>query len=151
MATKKLAKPVLVSRGGRKKMSPIAAPLQVLAQPLEERMTARKADAQAVVHRHTGFLTQWCCAILKPCRVAQTVTCRDLRDLLAAKDELLAGRRIVIAALAGPRLSGKKGIVLGQGATATQVKVLLDGAKGYVILHARYVDLFEDRSATEGV
>ncbi|MCP1766050.1 MULTISPECIES: hypothetical protein [Bradyrhizobium] len=72
-------------------------------------------------------------------------------DLLAAKDELLAGRRIVIASLAGPRLSGKKGIVLGQGATATQVKVLLDGAKGYVILHARYVDLFEDRSATEGV
>lgn len=62
-------------------------------------------------------------------------------DLSVAKDDLLPGRRIVVAASAGPRLSGKKGIILGPGATATQVKVLLDGAKRYVTLHARYVDL----------
>ncbi|PPQ19462.1 hypothetical protein CV770_10750 [Bradyrhizobium sp. AC87j1] len=62
-------------------------------------------------------------------------------DLLVAKDGLLAGRRVMLAVSAGPRLSGRKGIVLGPGATATQVKVLLDGAKGHVTLHARYVDL----------
>jgi hypothetical protein len=114
-------------------------------------LTDRKAIAQAVVPRHTGFLTQRCCDILKATPRSANRNLPKSADLLAAKDELLAGRRIVIGASAGPRLSGKKGIVLGQGATATQVKVLLDGAKGYVILHARYVDLFEDRSATEGV
>jgi hypothetical protein len=65
------------------------------------------------------------------------------KDLMVVKDELEGGRRIVIAASAGPRLSGKKGIVLGSGATASQVKVLLDGAKGSVTLHARYVDLLK--------
>ncbi|WP_051335049.1 hypothetical protein [Bradyrhizobium sp. Ai1a-2] len=52
-------------------------------------------------------------------------------DLLAVKDELVAGRRIVVGPSAGQRLSGKKGIILGPGATATQVRVLLDGSKGY--------------------
>lgn len=65
------------------------------------------------------------------------------RSLLVAKDELFAGRRIVVALSAGPRLSGRKGVILGPGATATQVKVLLDGAKGYVTLHVPR--LLEDR------
>lgn len=64
-------------------------------------------------------------------------------DLLVVKDELMPGRRVVVAATAGPRLSGRKGIILGPGATATQVKVLLDGAKGFVTLHTRYVDLLD--------
>jgi hypothetical protein len=66
-------------------------------------------------------------------------------DLLVVKDELVGGRRIVVAASAGPRLSGKKGIVLGPGATASQVKVLLDGSRRHVTLHARYVDLLNGR------
>ncbi|OPY99260.1 hypothetical protein A5906_26420 [Bradyrhizobium sacchari] len=67
-------------------------------------------------------------------------------DLLVIKEELMSGRRIVVAASAGPRLSGRIGIVVGQGATATQVKVLLDGTKRFVTLHARYVDLLKTRS-----
>lgn len=41
-------------------------------------------------------------------------------DLMVVKEELEGGRRIVVAASAGPRLSGKKGIVLGPGATASR-------------------------------
>ncbi|QOZ51865.1 hypothetical protein [Bradyrhizobium sp. CCBAU 53338] len=64
-------------------------------------------------------------------------------DLLLAKDELLAGRRVVVASSAGRRLGGKAGTILGPGATATQVKILLDGAKRYITLHVRYVDLLK--------
>lgn len=64
-------------------------------------------------------------------------------DLIVAKEELLPGRRVVVLAAAGPRLNGKKGIILSPGATPTQVKVLLDGAKNYVALHVRYVDLLK--------
>jgi hypothetical protein len=70
-----------------------------------------------------------------------------LADLLVVKDELMGGRRIIIAASAGPRLSGKRGIVLGPGATASQVKVLLDGSKRFITLHARYVDLLKSPGA----
>ena len=73
-------------------------------------------------------------------------TNRDLpksADLLAAKEELVAGRRIVVNASAGHRLRGKKGLIPGPGATATQVRVLFDRAKGYVTLHVRYVDLIK--------
>lgn len=41
------------------------------------------------------------------------------------------------------RLKDKKGVILGPGATATQVKVLLDGAKAFIALHVRYVDLLQ--------
>lgn len=71
-------------------------------------------------------------------------TNRDLSkwdDPGVVKEELVGGRRIVVAATAGPRLGGKKGFVLGSGATANQVRVLLDGSKGAITLHARYVDL----------
>ena len=71
-------------------------------------------------------------------------TNRDLSkwdDPGVVKEELVGGRRIVVATTAGPRLGGKKGFVLGPGATANQVRVLLDGSKGPITLHARYVDL----------
>lgn len=38
-------------------------------------------------------------------------------DLFVIKEELMTGRRIVVAASAGPRLSGRIGIIVGQGAT----------------------------------
>lgn len=53
----------------------------------------------------------------------------------------------VIAAAAGPRLGGKRGIILGPGITANQVRVLLDGSKGPITLHARYIDLPKGSSA----
>nr|WP_249803422.1 hypothetical protein [Bradyrhizobium zhengyangense] len=71
-------------------------------------------------------------------------THRDLpksADLFITKEELLPGRRIVLTAAAGARLAGKQGIILAEGATPSQVKVLLDGSKRFVILHARYVNL----------
>ena len=71
-------------------------------------------------------------------------TFRDLprtADLIVAKNELLPGRRIVVTAAAGVRLAGKKGIILAAGATPSQIKVLLDGSKHFITLHARYVDL----------
>ena len=64
-------------------------------------------------------------------------------DLLAVKEELVAGRRIVVNVSAGPRLRGKEGFILGPGSTTSQVRVLLDGAKGYLTLHVRYVDLIK--------
>lgn len=64
-------------------------------------------------------------------------------DLLLIKEELMGGCRIVITQEAGSRLAGKRGMVVGIGATQSQVKVLLDGSKRYIILHARYVDLLE--------
>lgn len=67
-----------------------------------------------------------------------------LADLLLIKEELMGGRRIVITPEAGPRMAGKRGIILGLGATQSQVKVLLDGSKRYITLHARYVDLLKN-------
>ncbi|UFW50562.1 MULTISPECIES: hypothetical protein [Bradyrhizobium] len=62
-------------------------------------------------------------------------------DLLVIKEELMTGRRIVVASSAGLRLSGRVGIIVGRGGTATQVRVLIEGTKRFVTLHARYVDL----------
>jgi len=64
-------------------------------------------------------------------------------DPAVVKEGLVSGRRIVVGATAGPRLGGKKGFVLGPGATANQVRVLLDGSKGPITLHVRYVDLLK--------
>lgn len=55
----------------------------------------------------------------------------------------MGGRRIVVVASAGPRLGGKKGIILGAGTTASKIRVLLDGSKRPITLHARYVDLLK--------
>lgn len=65
-------------------------------------------------------------------------------DLLLVKEELIGGRRIFVTPEAGSRLAGKRGIILGIGATQSQVKVLLDGSKRHITLHARYVDLLKN-------
>jgi hypothetical protein len=64
-------------------------------------------------------------------------------DLKLVKDELVAGRRVVVTAEGGSRLVGKTGTVMGAGATASQIRVLLDGTKNYTTLHARYLELLE--------
>lgn len=53
--------------------------------------------------------------------------------------ELAKGHRICVASSAGRRLAGKHGIVVGKGATKNQVRVLLDGSKSFITLHARFV------------
>jgi hypothetical protein len=53
--------------------------------------------------------------------------------------ELKSGFRIEVAVSAGPKLAGKHGIVMGRGTTKNQVRVLLDGSKGPLTLHARFV------------
>jgi len=53
---------------------------------------------------------------------------------------LSAGQFVVVQVAAGPRLAGKCGVVLGMGATRTRVRVLLDGSKGPITLHARFLE-----------
>jgi hypothetical protein len=60
---------------------------------------------------------------------------------LVAEKSLIKGQRIVVASSAGKRLAGKSGIVTGKGTSKSQVRVLLDGSKGPITLHARFVDL----------
>ncbi|MGY8682068.1 hypothetical protein Q2941_30455 [Bradyrhizobium sp. UFLA05-153] len=62
-------------------------------------------------------------------------------DLSTVKGEMTEGLRIVIADSAGARLAGKRGIILGPGSTSNQVKILLDGSKHYILMHARFVDV----------
>ncbi|EHR01392.1 hypothetical protein Bra471DRAFT_02113 [Bradyrhizobium sp. WSM471] len=57
----------------------------------------------------------------------------------SAMTPLSAGQLIVVQADAGPRLAGKRGVVLGTGATRTRVRVLLDGSKGPITLHERFL------------
>jgi hypothetical protein len=59
----------------------------------------------------------------------------------ATRNELMDGRRIVLSVSAGPRLSGKQGLVLGRGTTANQVRVLLDGSKSPITLHIRFIEM----------
>jgi hypothetical protein len=51
-----------------------------------------------------------------------------------------AGERVVISNAAGPRLSGKQGVVLGFGATRSRLRVLLDGSRGPITLHLTFVN-----------
>lgn len=51
-----------------------------------------------------------------------------------------AGERVVISDAAGPRLSGKQGVVLGFGATRSRLRVLLDGSRGPITLHLTFVN-----------
>lgn len=68
------------------------------------------------------------------------------RDLPTAPDQpvktglFTKGRRIIVSSSAGPRLAGKNGTVIGKGTTPNQVRVLLDGSKSYITLHARFVE-----------
>lgn len=50
-----------------------------------------------------------------------------------------SGQSIMVRAEAGPRLGGKRGIVLGAGATSTRVRIRLDGSKGPITLHKRFL------------
>jgi hypothetical protein len=52
---------------------------------------------------------------------------------------LSKGSRIVVMRSAGPRLAGKEGVVVGNGATINQVRVLLDSSKHCITLHARFL------------
>lgn len=49
------------------------------------------------------------------------------------------GSRIVVAPSAGPRLAGKRGVVVGNGATINQVRVQLDSSKHSITLHVRFL------------
>jgi hypothetical protein len=54
--------------------------------------------------------------------------------------EFVVGQSVVVKGVAGPRLSGKRGTVLGLGATRTRVRVLLDGSKGPITMHASFLE-----------
>lgn len=62
------------------------------------------------------------------------------------ENKTMRGQRIVVASSAGPRLAGRSGTVTGKGTTKSQVRVLLDGSKGCITLHARFVDLLQNLS-----
>jgi len=49
------------------------------------------------------------------------------------------GNRIVVANTAGPKLAGKVGVVVARGTTKSQFRVLLDGSKRAITLHARFL------------
>ena len=65
---------------------------------------------------------------------------------LVEESLLVKGQTIVIVASAGSRLAGKSGIVTGKGATRSQVRVLLDGSKCCITLHARFLGLPQGRA-----
>lgn len=52
---------------------------------------------------------------------------------------LSVGELVVVQTAAGPRLAGKQGVVLGIGATRTRIRIRLDGSKGPITLHARFL------------
>jgi hypothetical protein len=59
------------------------------------------------------------------------------------------GSRIVVAPAAGPRLAGKHGLVVGNGATVNQVRVQLDSSKHCITLHARFLEPEAEPAAAE--
>ncbi|MCP2127777.1 UNVERIFIED_ORG: hypothetical protein M2187_002806 [Bradyrhizobium japonicum] len=61
-------------------------------------------------------------------------------DLLITKVEFERGSRIVVLDTAGPRLSGKRGLIVARGATASQFRGLLEGTKNPITLHSRFLD-----------
>ena len=75
------------------------------------------------------------------------------------RHEWTAGERVVVCDAAGPRLSGKQGVVVGFGATRSRLRVLLDGSRGPITLHQTFVnqvtqrhgasERFEDKRALE--
>jgi hypothetical protein len=67
-------------------------------------------------------------------------------DRSVVENKIIKGQRIVVASSAGPRLAGRSGIVTGKGTTKSQVRVLLDGSKSCITLHARFVDLLQNLS-----
>lgn len=51
-----------------------------------------------------------------------------------------AGQLVIVQETAGPRLGGKRGKVLGIGATRSRIRVQLDCSKGPITLHARFLE-----------
>lgn len=62
-------------------------------------------------------------------------------DLTLVKNEMVKGQRIIVTAAAGPRMAGRHGTVLGSGGTRHRLRVILDGSKHEMTLHARFVDV----------
>lgn len=64
---------------------------------------------------------------------------RSAAEQSTAAVRLGKGSRIVVAPSAGPRLSGKHGVVVGNGATINQLRVQLDSSKHCITLHVRFL------------
>ena len=73
----------------------------------------------------------------------------DLPDLSIVKNDFVRGCRIVVGEAAGPKLSGKKGVIVGPGATRSQLRILLDGSKNSITLHVRFLEVVGEQG-TEG-
>jgi hypothetical protein len=73
----------------------------------------------------------------------------NLPDLSIVKDEFVKGCRIVVGEAAGPKLSGKKGVIVGLGATRSQLRILLDGSKNSITLYVRFLEMVGEQR-TEG-
>lgn len=68
----------------------------------------------------------------------------NLLDLTLVKNELVKGQRIILNTAAGPKMAGRHGVVLGSGGTRHRLRVLLDGSKHEMTLHARFVDVLNE-------
>ena len=69
-------------------------------------------------------------------------------DLPITQVRFMRGSRIVVADIAGARLSGKRGFIVARGATANQFRVLLDGSKHPITLHSRFLEMFESPASS---
>ena len=65
---------------------------------------------------------------------------------LAVENKFANGQQIIVSASAGPKLGGIHGVVVGQGTTKSQVRVLLAGSRNYITLHSRFLSPVEDGS-----
>ncbi len=53
----------------------------------------------------------------------------------------MRGSRIIVAPSAGRKLAGKQGVISSNGATKNQFRVLLDGSKQPITLHASFLNV----------
>ena len=65
----------------------------------------------------------------------------ELKKPVVEPATLMQGDRITVGVSAGSRLAGRHGVIVGKGTTKNQVRVLLDGSKSLLTLHARFVTL----------
>ncbi|MGJ4949701.1 hypothetical protein [Bradyrhizobium sp. HKCCYLS20291] len=57
------------------------------------------------------------------------------------KRDVSVGSRVGITSLAGPKLSGRIGHVVGHGYYPKSLRIVLDGSKSPITLHFTYVEL----------
>ncbi|GEC58644.1 hypothetical protein BEL01nite_76870 [Bradyrhizobium elkanii] len=62
---------------------------------------------------------------------------------LRANDAMTAGAHVIVGHSAGPRLKGKRGVIVGVGATRTKVRVLLDGNRHPITFHVSFLEVEE--------